>query len=568
MLDKNKRLLIEELLRRKSQEIYRKDPIRWLVDKFNEDERSFRWSLFPEYKKHNWDGSVDPLANAWQEISKGNWVAVSAATGTSKTYFLSRLVFWFLDCFPDSLVVTSAPKEAQLKLHLWSEIGRAFDQFKKIRPTATLTSLKLSLGGGHDSENPYDGHQAVGFVAGTGADEQSATKAQGFHRRYMLIITEETPGMDAAVMTAFQNTCMIDDEFLNVICAVGNPDSSLDELSQFSELSRVKSFRISAFDYPNVVIGRSVFPGAVTRSSIEMRRDKYGDNSPMFNSRVRGISPKQGADSLIKMDWLERALDLQVEEDLYYYNAAGVDVANSENGDEAAVAYGQGSYLVSIKEFKCPSASDISYNLIYTKFDLMKIRAQVLNNKDELQQYRTKRDHISPKDTDLSSSEIFRIYDIDTLNDYDISPENVGIDTVGVGASTYNTFVNLGYKPTSLQGGFWTEAIPQDEEGKPMYKFSNLRAQMYWELANDLQKGKISISTKSIPKEMIQRLFKELCVIRYEVRENAITIEKKDKIIKRLGKSPNLADCMVYWNWMRKGYRVRNYGELPISAGE
>ena len=567
MLDKKKRGILEEYLRRESQKVYRKDPLRWLKDKFNEDERSFRWSLFPEYKNHTWDGSFDPIASAWEEISKGNWVAVSAATGTSKTYFLSRLVFWFLDCFPDSLVVTSAPKEAQLKLHLWSEIGRAFDQFKKIRPEANLTSLKLSIGGGHNSENPYEGHQAVGFVAGTGADEQSATKAQGFHRRYMLIITEETPGMDAAVMTAFQNTCMIDEEFLNVICAVGNPDSSLDELSSFSSLSRVKSFRISAFDYPNVVIGRSVFPGAVTRASIEMRRDKYGDNSPMFNSRVRGISPKQGSDSLIKIEWIERAIDLEVEDDVFYYNAAGVDVANSENGDQAAIAYGKGSKLVYVKEFVCPSASDITYNMLYSKLELEKIRTQLLNNKDELTQHRTKRDLISPKDTDFTSDDLFNMYDIDTLNDYEVSPECVGIDTVGVGASTYNTFTNLGYKPTSLQGGFWQEAVPQDEEGKPMYKFANFRAQGYWELANDLQKGKLSISS-DIPKEILQALMKELATIRYELRENAITIEKKDKIIKRLGKSPNLADCVMYWNWMRKGYRIRHSAPLPFSAGE
>ena len=68
--------------------------------------------------------------------------------------------------------------------------------------------------------------------------------------------------------------------------------------------------------------------------------------------------------------------------------------------------------------------------------------------------------------------------------------------------------------------------------------------------------------------EILQALMKELATIRYELRENAITIEKKDKIIKRLGKSPNLADCVMYWNWMRKGYRIRHSAPLPFSAGE
>ena len=164
-------------------ERYRKDPLYWLEHRFGEDPKGFEWSVIPGYENHTWDGSMDPLANAWRELAKGNWVGIEAGTGTSKTYWLSRLVFWYLDCYEDSLVVTSAPKQEQLKLHLWSEIGKAMRKFKALRPDCNHLNLKLKVQGGDDEEDDFtDSWMAVGFVAGTGADEKSATKAQGFHR--------------------------------------------------------------------------------------------------------------------------------------------------------------------------------------------------------------------------------------------------------------------------------------------------------------------------------------------------------------------------------------------------
>lgn len=558
------RAIVEEFIIRKKMERYAKDPLLWLEERFDEDRKSFAWSEFGgKYENHHWDGDKDPIAQAWYKIAEQNWVAISAATGTSKTYWLSRLVYWFLDCFHDSLIVTSAPKEAQLKLHLWSEIGKSFQKFQSLRPESKLRTLRLSLSDADDEENPYDGWQAVGFVAGTGVDEQSATKAQGFHRKNMLIITEETPGMSSGVMTAFQNTST---GMNNIMVAVGNPDSELDELAGFAELENVFDYRISAFDYPNVVLGSEVFPGGVTQPSIDRRADKFGVGSPMYNSRVRGIAPKQGSDSLIRLEWIERAIGNMPNDDIFYYNAAGVDVANSENGDMAAVAYGEGNTLFKLVEFSCPSASDIAYNLIYSKKQMEDIRSMFKRLPHKKTSYINA--YLDQKHTDLTDDTLFKEYDIDHLDVYQISPECVGIDGVGVGVSTFNTFENLGYHPTSLQGGgkVWEEAMPTDNEGKPLYRFQNWRAQGYWELAMDFQHGKIGIEIED--KDIIRRLKKELGSIKYVLKENAIAIEKKEFIAKKLGKSPNLADAVMYWNWMRKGYRLRAKEMMPFMTGD
>lgn len=531
------RQLKEEQARRLEEKICRANPLYWLEHKLKEAPTDYHWSLLPEYEDHQWDGDVDPLFNAWQSVANGHWVGIEAATGTSKTFFLSRLVLWFLDTHEDALVVTSAPKQDQLKLHLWSELTKVFHKFKKIRTKAEMLSLRLIVDAkgevvetDEESADFSKSWQAIGFVAGAGAEEQSATKAQGFHRKNMLIICEETPGMPSAVMTAFQNTCTGEN---NIILAVGNPDSELDELHTFCQMENVMHYRISAYDYPNVVLNNEKHPGAVTRASIERRKLKYGEASSMYMSRVRGISPAQSEDSLIKLEWIDACIGKELINAKYSWNAVGVDVANSVGGDKAALCWGIGATLKELQEFQCPNASHLAYNLMLDDHQLREKK--------------------------------YGKYPTSKLKDYDIHANCIGVDAVGVGVSTVNEFLNNGMKVTSLQGGEWKEIIPLDTTGQPMWRFISLRAQMYWELREDFRAGAISIDLKDA--DLIRRMKKELTTIKFDQRGGTIAVEKKEDIKKRLGgKSPNMADAIAYWNWSRKCQRNQRIA-LPFSAG-
>lgn len=537
-------LIEAEELRRIKYEVYRRDPLLWVEEVMGEDPRMYEWSKYGNYENHVWDGDRDPLANAWRAIARGEWSSVPAATGTGKTFWLSRLVFWFLDCFEDSLVVTSAPKESQLKLHLWAEIGKSFNQFKTVRPSATMFTLSLKPEGGQwaNPNVPYfNSHQAVGFVAGVGADEQSSTKAQGFHRKDMLIIAEECAGMNGAIMTAFQNTCTGTN---NILVAVGNPDSEQDELFKFGALGNVNVYRISAFDHPNVVLKEDLINGAVTIASIERRKQKYGVDSPLYVSRVRGITPSDGDNNLIKSAWINQCNKHHKEfiaKVMEGYNAVGVDVSNSENGDKACTVFGRGNVCDHIQEFQCPNASDLAVNLIYEDYEIDDANEKRKHNgRPPINDYGTRK-----------------------LEDYGIIAECIGVDTVGVGVSTLNTFNSLGFEITALSGGKWVEVIPLDNEDKPMYDFGGLRDQMYWELREDIRTAKVVFD---LPEPMMVQLARELRIPKFALSAGAVKIESKEQIKKRMGgKSPNVADAAAYWNWVRKGYRIHG-GALPIMA--
>lgn len=459
-------------------EYYQMNPLTYFSDRFGIKPETIDWGRLPEYAERKWDGTPNPMMAILNALVSGKWVGVESATGTGKTHLGALIVYWFLENFENSLVVTTAPKKDQLSLHIWREIGRLYDRFN----TGDLTTLKLRMQAGNDD------WLAAGFVAGVKANEESTTKAQGFHAEHMLIIIEETPGMPAPVITAFQNTSV---GTHNLILAFGNPDHQHDNLHKFCAQGNVEHVRISAYDHPNVVLNNPDYiPGAASMVGINRMLNKYGSSeNPFFLSRARGISPAQSQDSLIQLKWCIDAKERELEAS--GIPALGVDVANSEAGDKAAIAYGVGPVLIEIKDFQCPDSNQLG-----------------------------KRDVAN------------------WMKEKSVRAENVGVDGVGVGAGTVNALKEIGHKVKNLIGS----ESPVKHKGEE--DFNNLRSQMYWQMREDLKNGLIKL-----PED--EELFADLTVPKWSVQNGKIVIESKEKIKERLGRSPNKGDAAIYWNWIR-----------------
>jgi len=464
---------------------YQTHPVEYMTERLGIDRSSIIWSDRPEYNLHTWDGTRDPIATVLLELSKWNWVGVESGTSTGKTFIAACIVLWFLECFTDSLVVTTAPKEKQLKLGLWREINNLFPAFG----LGELQELKIKM------DPPSDNWIAVGFVSGLRAGEVSSTRTQGFHAKHMLIICEEMPGIPEPIMTALLNTSQAEH---NLIVGIGNPDHQLDALHQFCSLGNVTQIRISAFDHPNVILGKEVIPGAVTRAGIDRLKKRYkGEDNPLYLSRARGICPSQSTDSVIRLEWCyeavkkwEAACGEKATESLEgKLKCVGVDVANSEDGDKAAIAEGRGNILEKLEAFHCPNANALGHQIA------MKIREEKLD------------------------------------------PTQVAVDGVGVGAGTVNTLKEYDMRVWPLDGG------PVEVFGEVEH-FNSLRSQMWWQLRHDLEHGLIGL-----PRD--EEMFADLVTAKWEIRLQKIKVEEKKEIKKRLSRSPDKGDAVVYWNWVR-----------------
>ena len=469
---------------------WRKNPLDYFTERLGIRRETIDWMLIPEYGNHEWDGTPNPLMSICQSLVDNKWTAVESATSVGKTFLGACIVLWFLECFENALVVTTAPKEKQLQLHIWKEIGKLYNRFC----IGTLTKLQIRMVEGRDE------WIAIGFVAGIRAEEESATKAQGFHAEHMLIIFEETPGVPQPIMEAFQNTAQAPH---NLLLAFGNPDHQLDTLHKFAGLKNVNAIRISALDHPNVVLKSASFiPGAVSEEGINRALTRYMHRSnPMYMSRIRGISPEQSVDALIRLEWCSNSAlqwmdmcgfkDEPEPKHLTGMQALGIDVANSETGDEAAIAYGKGNILLTLESFACPDANQLGHK-------------------------------ISVK-----------------MNEQHIAQEFVGVDGVGVGAGTVNALKEDKKNVVNLLSGSAAIVVPDMVE-----QFGNLRAQMWWQMRIDLAHGLVIL-----PKD--DELFADLITPTWFVRSGKIYIEEKEEIKKRLGRSPNKGDAVVYWNWVR-----------------
>jgi len=162
--------------------------------------------------------------------------------------------------------------------------------------------------------------------------------------------------------------------------------------------------------------------------------------------------------------------------------------------------------------------------------------------------------------------------DVGTLIQADgIDPRRVAVDAVGVGAGTVGRLKEMGYRVQGLNAGTRPTgnrdlearartgaALSSDE------RFANLRAQMYWKLRTDLQRGHIALPDD-------RELFDDLTTPTWFTRNGKIFVEPKEKIRERLGRSPDKGDAVVMWNWVRarpgfkkpeepKPMRNRDYG--------
>lgn len=480
---------------------WRPDPIGWAEVALGIDPRTLRWSTYGgPYETHVWDGDVDPLAKACEALAAGKWVGLESGKGVGKTFLAGFLPMWYLENFPESTVVSLAPKEKQLELHMWKQMGRFWRKFQPRFPQASLKSLHLQMKA--DDDETKSSWNAWGYAAGAGASEESASRAQGFHDEYQLFLIEEMPGIKTSIVTAIEETNTR--AGTNLIFGIGNPEHQLDSLHRFCTSPDVVHIRASALDHPNVVLNNpDVMKGAVTRASIGRLERKHGVDHPRYKASVRGISPAEAADAMIKLAWIQEAVKRDM---LPGAPAVGFDPSNSNSGDPAALAYGEGARLTRVEAFPCPDANKAA------------------------------REKVAP----LITNPLLLV-----------PAGRVAVDGIGVGAGAVNELYRLGHRVFNFQSSATpvptTIAVNPQRSIPDVEEYANLRAQAYDLLADDLQYGRVGG-----PGFADLELQRELTAIKSGPRNGKTYVQEKDKIRSLLGRSPNNADAVVYWNWIRQ----------------
>ncbi len=250
----------------------------------------------------------DKQAEIMRAVRDHQEVAVASCHGAGKSFNAACDVLWYLYNHRPSIVITTAPTNRQVKGILWKEI-------KGLHSRA-----RIKLGGQPLSQELRIANDwlAWGFTA----PDYDPERFQGFHEQNILIVVDEAAGVSEHIYQAIDGILTSEGARLLMI---SNPTHASGRFGQSFKMPGVAKISISAFDTPNFtafditrddirkgtwedkITGDLPMPYLVTPSWVAKRYQRWGETSPLYQSRVEGKFPKQGTDTLIPLDWIERA---------------------------------------------------------------------------------------------------------------------------------------------------------------------------------------------------------------------------------------------------------------------
>jgi hypothetical protein len=400
-------------------------------------------------------------------------VTVRSGHGVGKTRCAAALAVWFLAEHRPSLVVTTAPTFRQVRDVLWPEIRRLWARLGPIepeeksapKPRTNMTEIRVD-----------EQRRAFGFAT------NEPQRLQGMHCENILVIVDEAGGVEDRLYESVQGLLTSRNARLLLI---GNPvrmhgffrDSHRPE-SGFARM------HISCIESPNVIEGRCVIPGLVTREWVEEQKRQWGEHTEVYRARVLGEFPTAPNDALIPPEWLEAAQRRAPPPLCPGRLRLGVDVARQGEDRTAFVL-----------------RDDAAVRLART----MRIANLTLNG-----------DHVR-----------------DFARQHRLEHWQVFMDTCGIGIGVADCLARSDFPVNHVNFG-------SAATSKEMYR--NVRAEAYWELRKALDPG--GTAALCLPPEQ-RELIEECRAMRYEMTDGAVRIVAKDEIARELRRSPDLADALA-----------------------
>jgi len=352
-------------------------------------------------------------------VKSHKYVAVRSCYLSGKSKVASDIILWYLYSFYGSKVITTSTSWSQVKNILWSEISNAYSK-AKIRLGGTLLTTELQL------EKDWF---AIGLSPKIEV-EKEGTRFEGYHAPYVLVVIDQAQGVNHKLWEAMRGLIANND----CRClALGNPASPSGDFFDCFKSPLWHPIHISAFDTPNVKAGREVIPGLLTKEWIEERKEDWGENNPLYISKVLGEFPEEAEDTLIMLSWVEVAKNAILEAS--GAKGLGVDVARFGTAWTVLTAI-HGPKILEIMAFQ-------------------------------------------GKDTMKTAG-----WTVKMMQRHDIPAHSTCIDDVGVGGGVTDRLHEEGHKTQPVNAGAKAEDPGQ---------FFNLSAEMHWEMRKRFETGNIDI---------------------------------------------------------------------------
>jgi hypothetical protein len=435
---------------------------------------------------------------------------VKASHAVGKTFTAAVAASWWYDCWQEHISYITAPTWPQA-------LGLTFKQLKTLRRARKLSGIILDTGIVRDENKDREGAHYVRAL-----NAERGEGFQGEHSAPILIVIEEGVGVPKYIWDAAGGLMTHPDCRMFVI---GNPTEESNEFGLAAESVLFNTMSISALNHPNItaelVCSPPPFPGAVRLQWLYEMLEKECDQiseltedafefvaiaeikkalsdqpadlsvksiympTAYFQGRVLGEFPTQADQQVIPKSWLkfQRTIEISGIPEL------GCDVARFGDDRTTKIARIDGAVLWA-KELR--------------KFDNEAIIVSLREDAKELG------------------------------SKFNADPKKVPIKidvTGGLGTGPYDRLISEGYNVSAINSS--NKAFNEEQ-------YPNRRSELWFDTRDRAKDKRLDLSR--LPRDVRQRLEKELSCAKYVIRSGRKVVEDKADIKKRLGYSPDLAD--------------------------
>lgn len=483
-----------------------------------------------------------------REIANYDRVAISACHAVGKTFLLARIVLWFLYCYQNSIVITTAPTERQVKMLLWGEIGSAIKS-AKYNLGGEISGTKLTID---------DKWYALGFspkkeAAGdSDSKEQKGSSLQGFHSDYVLCVFDEATGIPHDIWVQIEGL-LTSGKVVKFVC-IANPTTKNCDFYECFKLPSWRKVHLSCFDSPNLIAN------GLTSKEALLKEKEILESMPEEERLERIKRYKKPVTHLLAAQWvMEKLLEWQtLEHPLFQSKVLGEfpDVDDSTVIQEDDVKAAQARTILPEKKVKYIGVDVARYGddkTVFTELtDVVHTRTKATAKKDLME---TTGDLINFLKEDYDEEELIVLIDATGVGSgvYDrlveIQKDREEARKIGLPKKLRVFEIHFGASVKQIQKG----KKPTEKEELEQNTYANLKALMFFDLKQALK------STLRIRKDAVY--LAELPTIRYKFTSSGKTaIESKDDYKKRTGKpSPDYSDSLALANLGRRFRQLNDY---------
>lgn len=469
-----------------------------------------------------------------EAIQNNRRVSIRSGHARGKDYVTAVACVCFLTLFAPSKVIVTAPTGRQVDGIMMAEIKRVYKK------------AKANLGGNVMSRGIKMSEDDTWYLLGFKTGDASGEAWTGFHSPNIMVAITEATGLDDQVFNAIEGVLQNNSHLVLAF----NPLKMTGEAYQSTMSSLYKSFRLNCINAPNVVNYKRYLKGEITHNQykkleipgqvdykwIDEKIQKpgwvvkipelveqydfewngeYYRPDDLFRVKVLGEFPHESEDSLIPLSLIEKAYEKydnltkeQIEGNKKEYDMmVGIDIAGM--GRDFNIFAERSGMIV---EALYPYFPSEKHETIH-----MEVAGRIVN-------IHNRNKGRNPK---------------------------FFIDTIGEGAGVYSRIAEQNYDNIiSVKGSYKSGDLTDKTKN---LKFVNMRAYILWKLREALIDG------LAIPRN--DYLTEEVTKLKYFFNSNGrIQIEKKEKLKKQIGRSPDYSDALAQTFYPARSRKVKSNG--------